>query len=66
MRLLVLVSLIALLVFPIAANACDRNPGISAAELSVTRSALAVAHIGAKPKAKPKKHAVRAAAGHGY
>jgi len=50
MRLLVVLSLLALLAFPVAGNACDRNPGSSAAELSITRSALAVAHIGAKPK----------------
>jgi hypothetical protein len=61
MRLFVLLSLLVLLAFPAAANACDRNPGPSAAELSVTRSALAVAHIGAKPK----KHAAWAL-GYGY
>jgi hypothetical protein len=56
MRLLVLLLLLALLAFPVAGNTCDRNPGGSAAELSVVRSALAVAHIGAKPK----HHAARA------
>jgi hypothetical protein len=58
-------SVVALLAFPVASNACDRNPGTSAAELAVTRSALAVAHIGAKPKARPTRHLVRAR-GYGY
>jgi hypothetical protein len=68
MRFLVLLSLVALLVFPAAGMACDRdpgNPGNTAAGLSITRSALAVVHIGAKPKPKPKHHAAKAK-GYGY
>lgn len=64
-RFLVLLSLVALLAFPVAGTACDRNPGNTAAELSITRSALAVVHIGAKPKPKPRHHAARVK-GYGY
>jgi hypothetical protein len=62
MRYLIVLSLLALLAFPVAANACDFKPGPSPAELAVTRSALAVAHIGAKPKAKATRHALRVTA----
>jgi hypothetical protein len=61
-RLVLLVSAFALLAFPVAAKACDFRPSPSPAELAVARSALAVAHIGAKPKAAAKRHAVRAIA----
>ena len=63
MRLLVLLSLIAVLVLPAAAaNACDRNPGSPTSGLLMQRTTLAVAYASARPQPKPKHHAAKATA----